>query len=153
MQRDLYIAMRDLFLRHDRLSGDNVERLKKRIELTQSKLEGARATQKEGWQQEVDRFTVLIERDQASIAAQLNRRVFIRYWYVSHMDCIENEVTRYVLVLYSMWHELRVVLHNRENTLVTQAVRDFAREESAFSEIVLNNWNSLADAVENMPYE
>ncbi|EJD07688.1 uncharacterized protein FOMMEDRAFT_143983 [Fomitiporia mediterranea MF3/22] len=131
-QRDLYIAMRDLFLRHDRLSGDNVERLKKRIEVTQSKLEGARIAKKDGWEQEVERLTSLVERDQVTIVSLLNRRIFIRY---------------------SMWHELRVVLHNRENTLITQAVRDFAREESAFSEVVNNNWNSLVDAVENMPYE
>ncbi|KAH8108346.1 hypothetical protein DFH11DRAFT_1634540 [Phellopilus nigrolimitatus] len=131
-QRDLYIATRDLFLRHDRLSGDNVERLKKRIEATQIKLEGIRATQKEGWAQEVDRLTGLVERDQATIVSLLNRRVFTRY---------------------SMWHELRVVLHNRENTLVTQTVRDFAREESGFAEAVAGNWNSLADSAESMPYE
>ena len=53
----------------------------------------------------------------------------------------------------SMWHELRVVLHNRENTLLTQIVRDFARDESAFAEVVSSTWSSLAEAVENMPYE
>lgn len=52
-----------------------------------------------------------------------------------------------------MWHELRVVLHNRENSLVTQLVRDFAKEEAAFSEAIAGNWASLVDAVENMPYE
>ena len=78
-QRDLYIAMRDLFIRHDRLSGDNVERLKKHIETTQSKLEGIRIAQKEGWEQEVDRLSVSIERDQASIVSLLNRLIFIRY--------------------------------------------------------------------------
>ena len=53
----------------------------------------------------------------------------------------------------SLWHELRVVLHNRENTLITQAVREFAREENAFAELVVNNWGSLVDAVADMPYE
>jgi sorting nexin-8 len=76
------MAMRDLFIRHVRLSGDQVERLKKRVESNSSKLEGVKAVQKEGWETEVDRFIGLIERDQASIAAQLNRRVFIRAWYV-----------------------------------------------------------------------
>ena len=52
-----------------------------------------------------------------------------------------------------MWHELRVVLHNRENTLLTQAVKDFAHEEAAYAEVGLNNWTSLAEAVEAMPYE
>jgi sorting nexin-8 len=74
--------MRDLFIRHVRLSGDQVERLKKRVESNSSKLESVKAAQKEGWEAEVDRFIGLMERDQASIAALLNRRVFIRAWYV-----------------------------------------------------------------------
>jgi len=52
-----------------------------------------------------------------------------------------------------MWHELRVVLHNRENALLTQAVQSFAREEHEYAESVANNWMSLSDGVENMPYE
>lgn len=52
-----------------------------------------------------------------------------------------------------MWHELRVVLHNRENTLVTQSVHRFCREEREFAENVLNNWASLGEVVEGMPYE
>ena len=79
-QRDLYIAMRDLFIRHDRLSKDNVERLKKRIEMSQSKIEGLRIAQKEGWAQEVDRLSNQVERDQASVSLYLHRRVFIRHW-------------------------------------------------------------------------
>ncbi|CAL1715044.1 unnamed protein product [Somion occarium] len=131
-QRDLYIAMRDLFIRHDRLSGDSVEKLKKRVETNSLKLEGVKQTKKERWQEEADKIAGIIEKDQASIAAMLNRRVFIRA---------------------SMWHELRVVLHNRENTLLTQAVKTFAREESSFSESVAANWTSLVDAVESMPFE
>lgn len=52
-----------------------------------------------------------------------------------------------------MWHELRVVLHNRENTLISLTVQNFAREEQDFSESVLNNWMSLGEAVETMPFE
>lgn len=72
--------MRDLFIRHDRLSIDQVERLRKRVETNSLKLEGVKAAEKDGWQEEVDRFVVLIEKDQATIAAQLSRRVFIRAW-------------------------------------------------------------------------
>ena len=79
-ERDLYLAARDLFHRHDRLSGDQVEKLKKRVEANSAKLEKARGDQKEGWQAEVDKFSALIERDQAAISAALARRVFIRYW-------------------------------------------------------------------------
>ncbi|KAI0731335.1 hypothetical protein C8Q76DRAFT_718528 [Earliella scabrosa] len=131
-QRDLYIAMRDLFIRHDRLAPDQVDRLRKRVDTNSHKLEGIRQAQKEGWQQEADKYAGLIEKDQAAIAAALNRRVFIR-------AC--------------MWHELRVVLHNRENALLTRAVQSFAREEHDFSEVAVANWSSLLEAVEGMPLE
>ena len=52
-----------------------------------------------------------------------------------------------------MWHELRVVLHNRENTLLTQAIQTFAREERDHTEGVLSNWSQLASDVEDMPFE
>jgi sorting nexin-8 len=53
----------------------------------------------------------------------------------------------------SMWHELRVVLHNRENTLLTQLVQSFAHEERDYAHSVAANWASLAQAVESMPFE
>lgn len=77
-QRDLYIAMRDLFIRRDRLSIDNVDRLKKRVDSNSMKLEGIKAAQKDVWQDDADRIIGLIEKDQAMIATLLNRRVFIR---------------------------------------------------------------------------
>lgn len=52
-----------------------------------------------------------------------------------------------------MWHELRVVLHNRENTLLSLALQTFAKEERDFAEGVFANWAGLADEVENMPLE
>ena len=54
---------------------------------------------------------------------------------------------------YRMWHELRVVLHNRENALLSQAVQAFSREERDFSEGVANNWSHLAETIQDMPYE
>lgn len=77
-QRDLYIAMRDLFIRHDRLSPDHVDRLRKRIDTTGHKLETVRQVKKDGWENEADKLAVAIEKDQATIAALLARRVFIR---------------------------------------------------------------------------
>ena len=75
----MYIAVRDLFIRHDRLSGDQVERLKKRIDANSVRLEGVKSIKKEGWELEGERLTALIERDQATIISQLNRRAFIRF--------------------------------------------------------------------------
>ena len=77
-QRDLYIAVKDLFIRHDRLSVDNVDRLKKRVDANSLKMEGVKAAQKDGWQEEADRIVGIIEKDQATITSLLNRRVFIR---------------------------------------------------------------------------
>ena len=79
-QRDLYITMRDLFVRHERLSVDQVERLKKRVDSNAIKLESIKAVAKEGWEEEADKVAVNIEKDKATISAQLNRRVFIRAW-------------------------------------------------------------------------
>lgn len=129
-QRDLYIAMRDLFSRHDRLSGDAVERLKKRVATFQDRLEGVRAARKDGWAAEADRIAQTVEQDQTAIAVQLARRVFIRY---------------------SMWHELRVVLHNRENTLFVQTLQNLGRDEREFAEVALATWNAFVEEVEGMP--
>jgi sorting nexin-8 len=124
--------MRDLFVRHERLSVDQVERLKKRVDANAIKLESIKAVAKDGWEEEADKIAGTIEKDKATITAQLNRRVFIR-------ACL--------------WHELRVVLHNRETTLLTQVVQAFAREEQDYADAVAANWASLAQAVESMPFE
>lgn len=70
--------MRDLFIRHDRLSGDQVDKLKKRVDTNSLKLEGVKAAQKDKWEEEADKLAGLVEKDQAAITAALNRRVFIR---------------------------------------------------------------------------
>jgi sorting nexin-8 len=72
--------MRDLFFRQTRLSIDQVDRLKKRVESTQAKLNNVRDAQKDGWGNEAEKLVQTIEADQATIAAQLNRRVYIRAW-------------------------------------------------------------------------
>lgn len=69
-----------MFVRHDRLSGDNVERLKHRVDSNSMKLEGIKAARRDGWEEDADRVVVLIEKDQATIVSLLNRRVFIRAW-------------------------------------------------------------------------
>lgn len=53
----------------------------------------------------------------------------------------------------SMWHELRVVLHNRENAMLTVLTQTFTREEQAFADNVLANWVNLGNAIEGMPFE
>ncbi len=71
------------------------------------------------------------------------------------MVCSQSDITFRGLTFLpvSLWHELRVILHNRENTLLTQAIQGFARKEHEYSENVENNWESLVDDVEEMPFE
>ena len=76
----MYIATRDLFIRHDKLSGDQVDKLKKRVDTNSLKLEGVKQAKKDGWEEEADKLSGAVEKDQAAIAAALNRRVFIRAW-------------------------------------------------------------------------
>lgn len=52
-----------------------------------------------------------------------------------------------------MWHELRVVLHNRENGLLSKLVQTFARDEQMFARAVLAIWVSLGSEVEGLPFE
>jgi len=131
-QRDLYIATRDLFTRQDRLSGDQVDKLKKRIETNTFKLESIKHAKKDGWAVEADKIMASIEMDQSAITFALSRRVFIRH-------CV--------------WHELRIVLYSRENTLVAQALQEFARDEREFSKLVASNWMTLSDDLETIPLE
>lgn len=93
-----------------------------------------------------------------------------RAWPGEHRRSIESESVCTVLVRYSMcsrsyflltlhdnafsmWYELRVVLHNRENTLLTQAVRDLVREEVTYAETSVSQWSTLSEALESMPFE
>jgi len=59
---------------------DQVERLKKNVDVNALKLEAIKAVQKDRWQEEADKLAGIMEKDKATIAAQLNRRVFIRAW-------------------------------------------------------------------------
>lgn len=72
--------MRDLFFRQTRLSIDQVERLRKRVESTQAKLKSLGDAKKDGWEEEADKLVQNIDKDQATITAQLNRRTYIRAW-------------------------------------------------------------------------
>ncbi|CUA75520.1 Sorting nexin MVP1 [Cryptococcus neoformans var, neoformans B-3501A] [Rhizoctonia solani] len=138
-QRDLYLAFQALFVRHDRLGSDAVDKLKKRVETAGAKhlaivnsLEALQGPAKSKAQEEGEKLRISIEKDQHQIHALLNRRVFIQY---------------------CMWHELRVVLHNRENALLSLAIQQFVREESEFSGRVHATWSTLSDEVDIMPYE
>jgi sorting nexin-8 len=76
--RDGYAAFKDLFSRHARLAPDTVDKLKKRVEGNQAKLEQVREARKDKWEAEAERLQGAIETDQHAIEELLRRRVFIR---------------------------------------------------------------------------
>lgn len=53
----------------------------------------------------------------------------------------------------SIWNELAFLLHPRENTLVTLAFQQFAREEATYSQAVEGVWRRLEAGIESMPLE
>ena len=44
-----------------------------------------------------------------------------------------------------------MVLYNRENTLLSVALQNFAREERDYSGAVASNWAALTEEVRSMP--
>ncbi|BEI80965.1 hypothetical protein CcaverHIS002_0201250 [Cutaneotrichosporon cavernicola] len=131
-QRDLYMAFRDLFHRHERLSRDGVDSLQKRVVSRQSKIEGLRAATKPGWEDEVGKLTNGIEQDNSAITALLARRVFVR-------AC--------------MWHELGVVFHSRQAAQATLGWRAWVGAESNAVRSEGRVWDRLGEDLEDMPLE
>lgn len=75
---------------------------------------------------------------------------------------MEREATRreklgadlaFLLLSRRMWSELAFLLHPRENTMVTLAFQQFAREEATYSQEVELVWRRLEEGLETMPLE
>ncbi|ORY26233.1 hypothetical protein BCR39DRAFT_470616 [Naematelia encephala] len=131
-QRDLYLAFRDLFIRHDKLSKDSVESLGKKVETRTKKIESLKTAGKPGWEVEVDKLVAASDTDTASINTLLARRVFVR-------AC--------------MWHELAVVFHSRQAAQATLGWREFAAQQEAGDRALVGIWQALKDRLESMPVE
>jgi len=128
-----------------------VDLLKKRVESNSLKAEHVRHLQKPGWEQEADKLVGLVERDQIDIAALLARRIFVRHAYV--LARFYPFLSVLTIILNRIWHELRVILHNRENVMLSKVVQTFATHERDFAQLGLENWIGLVEDVEDMPYE
>ena len=58
-----------------------------------------------------------------------------------------------IILRISLWHEFRVVFHNREHALLSLAVQTWAAQERDSCEASLETWNALVESVQAMPYE
>ncbi|WWC64149.1 uncharacterized protein I303_106757 [Kwoniella dejecticola CBS 10117] len=130
--RDLYLAFRDLFLRHEKLSKDNVDALRKKVEGRNKKIEGLKNAAKPGWEVEVDKLVAASDQDSSTINTLLSRRVFIR-------AC--------------MWHELSVVFHSRQAAQTTLGWREFTNYQIEGVQRLQSVWEGLKERLEGMPIE
>ncbi|WVQ93322.1 hypothetical protein IAU59_000390 [Kwoniella sp. CBS 9459] len=131
-QRDLYLSFRDLFVRHDKLSKDSVDSLRKKVETRSKKIDGLKSAAKPGWEGEVDKLVAATDQDNSTIASLLSRRVFIR-------AC--------------MWHELSVVHHSRQAAQVTLGWREFSRDQADAMGRLKDVWDNLGERLQTMPVE
>ncbi|KAK6904423.1 hypothetical protein I203_105236 [Kwoniella mangroviensis CBS 8507] len=130
--RDLYLSFRDLFIRHDKLSKDNVDGLRKKVESRNKKIAQLKNAGKPGWEIEVDKLVAANDQDNSSITSLLSRRVFTK-------AC--------------MWHELSVVHHSRQAAQTTLGWKDFTNDQIEGIKRLEGVWEGLKDRLEGMPVE
>jgi len=87
--RELFSACRDLFVRWQKYSPDEVDRLRSRIASSEKKIEKLKGEQKQpNWQAEVEKLNAAILQDNENIETLVRRRLRIRTfdWFVVHLS-------------------------------------------------------------------
>lgn len=108
-------------MRHERLSPDTIPSLRARIEVLQTRFSTIRAERKVGWEKELEKVRLSIERDGASVEALLRRRVHTRW---------------------AMWNELCWI--HRVSRGVEAEWRTYAAKERIWAKADWENWDQLA---------
>ncbi|GAA5861824.1 hypothetical protein JCM3774_001315 [Rhodotorula dairenensis] len=128
--REIFVNLRDLFGRQVALGGDQVDKLRKRLDGNTNKLAQLRETAPRPPSFEVDaeKLTSLIENDQRSIEVALKRREFIKF-------CV--------------WEEVRWAW--RSTSRLSKVLRDYATDEAAYGRRLGEQWAALADALGGVP--
>jgi sorting nexin-8 len=142
-QRDVLVGMKEMFERRDRLAGDNVPGLEKRITSNEEKIRSFR--ERPDAELKVEQIIKLEEqiknvclpsvasvltKDQLIIKQSLNRRVFIR-------ECLMQEL--------SYFHASHV--------FVGRIYQDWSTDLVKYTELVLEGWKNMKNDVERMPSE
>jgi sorting nexin-8 len=128
-QRDTLVSMRELFERYDRLAGNTIPMLSKRIEANRKKLEQLRAKPAEMLKPgEIEKVQEAIRKDGEDIERQRVRGILIR-------ECILHEL---VFFQGSQYHVSR--LH-----------QEWALERVKYAELQAEGWRALSAEVEGMP--
>lgn len=124
-QRDLVCSFRDLLVRLDRLLPDQVEGLKRRIDISTRRAASLRREERPNWEQEYEKLISQVASDSAMVEKLMSRRVHTRK---------------------TIWEEM-VWMHWRYREL-EEAWRRWVREEVVFSQSVLRNWELLGMKLE-----
>ncbi|WWC73211.1 uncharacterized protein I206_107177 [Kwoniella pini CBS 10737] len=130
--RDLYLSFRDLFIRHEKLSKDNVDYLNKKIEIRNKKIEQLKTLSKPGWEIEIDKLISINDQDQSTIILLLSRRIFIK-------AC--------------MWHELSIVFHSKQAFQTILNWKNLTNDKIENLKKIENIWKNLKINLENMSIE
>ncbi|GAA5821519.1 hypothetical protein JCM3770_001060 [Rhodotorula araucariae] len=124
--REIYTNLRDLFGRQAALGGDNVDKLKKRVETNLSKLSLLRSVtpRPASFDADADKLSSLLAADQRAIDTALRRRSFVRW-------CV--------------WEEVRWAW--RCTSLLNLTLRDYAATETSYARRLAEQWSALAEAL------
>lgn len=124
---DILISMRGLFERYRIMAGNNIAQLQRRVELNSQKIEDMK-DKPDVSGVEYDKIKSAIQRDKRTINEQLNRAWLIR-------ECILEEFT----------------VFQETQFLITRAFQDWAKLNSNYVGLSMNQWERLTDNLSEMP--
>ncbi|CAI4035483.1 hypothetical protein SMKI_13G1320 [Saccharomyces mikatae IFO 1815] len=124
---DILLSLRSLFERYKIMAANNVVQLQSHVELNKEKLESMKGKPDVSGA-EYDRIKKIIQKDRRSIIEQSNRAWLIR-------QCILEEFT----------------IFQETQFLITRAFQDWAKLNSNYAGLKLNEWEKLVTSVMDMP--
>ncbi|CAN6674956.1 hypothetical protein TRVA0_074S00320 [Trichomonascus vanleenenianus] len=129
--RELIASIRELFIRHEKLGGNNIGQLEQRIALHERKIAGLQRNSSgnanSSSETEIKKLRAAIAKDRESIQYQTNRDWLIK-------QCLTEEM----------------VLCQRTQYQVSKAVQAWALENVKYSELLQTNWTELSGDVDHM---
>lgn len=127
--RDMLSSIREMFVRVDRLGGNSIVRLQKRIEANEERLR-VMATKPEPNSSEMAKIRQGIANDKSSIQRQTNRDWLIK-------ECITDEI----------------VLAQKMQYQVSRFLRDWSIDNLKYSELHTETWTHFNDEVSELPQD
>ncbi|KAA8897386.1 hypothetical protein TRICI_006730 [Trichomonascus ciferrii] len=125
--REMLGSISDLFSRYDSLGGNNIPQLEQRIQLNEKKI-ATLNSKPDTKPTEISRLRKSIANDKKSIERQTNRGWLIK-------ECISQEI----------------ILCQRTQYQISKLLRDWASDNTKYSELLQNNWSELNNDTSHMP--